>query len=82
MTSFEAEQTFRNIIRFYADELGEVDRGVKASVFFNENRRRTFTKLGVFIRVYYRRGCRLVLSEKAKIILDQLNGLTPNPETL
>ena len=80
MSSFEAEQTFRNIIRYYANELIQVENGTKASVFFNENRRRTFTKLGVFIRVYYRRGCRLILSEKAKLILDQLNGLTSAPE--
>ena len=72
MSSFEAEQTFRNIIGYYANELIQVKNGAKASAFFNEKRRRTFTKLGVFVRVYYRRGCRLVLSEKAKILLDQV----------
>lgn len=61
--SYEVEQSFRNIVRFYAYELYMIDKGNKATSFFNERQRRSLTKIGVFEKI----------SEKAKAILNSID---------
>ncbi len=73
VTSFEVEQSFRNIVRFYAYELYMIDNGHKATRFFNDRQRRSLTKWGVFEKIYVHRGCRLRISEKAKAILNSVD---------
>ena len=70
MSSFEVEQSYRNIVMFYQKELTRINNGKKASIFFSEPQRKKLTKIGVLERVYQHRGCRLQLSEKAIIILN------------
>jgi len=69
MSSFEVEQSFRNIVRFYSKELYMISNGYKASKCFSEPQRKKLTKIGVLERVYVHQGCRLKLSDKAKDIL-------------
>jgi len=71
--SYEVEQSFRNIVRFYAYELYLIDKGNKATSFFSERQRRSLTKIGVFEKTYVHRGCRLKISEKAKAILNSID---------
>jgi hypothetical protein len=73
MMSFEVEQSFRNIVRFYAYELYMIDKGYKATRFFNDRQRRSLTKHGVFEKIYVHRGCRLKISDKAKAILNSID---------
>jgi len=73
MVSYEVEQSFRNIVRFYAHELYMIDNGKKATKFFNERQRRSLTKNGVLEKIYVHRGCRLKISEKAKAILNSID---------
>ena len=73
MMSFEVEQSFRNIVRYYAYELYMIDRGHKATRFFNDRQRKSLTKYGVFEKIYVHRGCRLKISEKAKAILNSID---------
>ena len=70
MSSFEVEQSFRNIVMFYQKELKHINKGKRASMFFSEPQRKKLTKIGVLERVYQHRGCRLQLSEKTIIILN------------
>jgi hypothetical protein len=69
MSSFEVEQSFRNIIRFYSKELHLISNGHKASKCFTEPQRKKLTKIGVLERIYVHQGCRLKLSDKAKDVL-------------
>lgn len=71
--SYEVEQSFRNIVRFYAYELNMIDEGHKATSFFNDRQRRSLIKIGVFEKIYVHRGCRLKISEKAKAILNSID---------
>ena len=73
LSSFEVEQSFRNIVRFYSRELVMVSQGEKASIWFSEPQRRKLTKIGVFERVYMHKGCRLQLSDKARGILASID---------
>lgn len=73
MVSYEVEQSFRNIVRFYAHELYMIDNGKKATAFFNERQRRSLTKNGVLEKIYVHRGCRLRISGKAKAILNSID---------
>jgi hypothetical protein len=73
MVSYEVEQSFRNIVRFYAHELYMIENGKKATVFFNERQRRSLTKNGVLEKIYVHRGCRLRISDKAKAILSSID---------
>ena len=73
MSSFEVEQSFRNIVRFYSRELVLISEGYKASKCFSEPQRRKLTKIGVLERVYMHRGCRLRLSDKARGVLASID---------
>jgi hypothetical protein len=69
MSSFEVEQSFRNIVMFYQKELLHINRGKKASTYFSVPQRKKLTKIGVFEREYMRRGCRLKLTQKTIEVL-------------
>ncbi|MCW4051251.1 MAG: hypothetical protein NWE89_16120 [Candidatus Bathyarchaeota archaeon] len=82
MSSPEVEQSFRNIVMFYSKELKQVDAGLKSSVFFNEPQRKKLTKIGVFHRIYIHKGCRLLLSDKAKQVLNSMEPSNINPSMI
>ena len=69
LSSFEVEQSFRNIVGYYSKELTLIYDGHKASKCFSEPQRKKLTKIGVLERVYQRQGCRLRLSDKALDVL-------------
>jgi len=71
--SYEVEQSFRNIVRFYAYELYMIDNGNKATMYFNEKQRRSLTKNGILEKFYVHRGCRLRITEKAKALLSSFD---------
>ncbi|MCW4049016.1 MAG: hypothetical protein NWE89_04690 [Candidatus Bathyarchaeota archaeon] len=71
------EQSFRNIVEFYKDELMKIEEGEKATQYFNDRQRKTLVKSGILNRVYGRGGCRLRLSRKAKKVLSQLDPYSP-----
>jgi len=71
--SYEVEQSFRNIVRFYAYELYMIDNGKKATMYFNEKQRRSLTKNGILEKFYVHRGCRLRITEKAKALLSSFD---------
>ena len=73
LSSFEVEQSFRNIVRFYSRELYMINSGHKASRFFGEPQRRKLTKIGVFERIYVHQGCRLRLSDEALSVLSSMS---------
>lgn len=75
MSSFEVEQSFRNIVRFYSKELYMISDGYKASRFFSDPQRRKLRKIGVLEKVYVHRGCRLRLSDKAKNVLSGIGSM-------
>jgi hypothetical protein len=74
LSSFEVEQSFRNIVGFYSRELKLISGGYKASRCFSEPQRKKLTKIGVLERVYIRQGCRLRLSDKARDVLFSFDG--------
>ena len=73
LSSFEVEQSFRNIVRFYSRELYMINSGHKASRFFGEPQRRKLTKIGVLERIYVHQGCRLRLSDEALSVLSSMS---------
>ncbi len=70
MESPEVEQSFRNLVMFYQKELLYIDKGGKASKFFSDPQRKKMLKHGVLKRVYLHRGCRLLLTDRTKNILN------------
>jgi hypothetical protein len=70
MSSPEVEQSFRNLVMFYHQELLYIDKGGKASDFFSDPQRKKLIKQGVLERTYVHRGCRLKLTNKTKNILN------------
>jgi len=70
VSSPEVEQSFRNLVVFYHQELIYIDKGHKASDFFSDPQRKKLIKQGVLERAYVHRGCRLRLTNKTKNILN------------
>ena len=66
MSSPEVEQSFRNLVTFYHQELIYIDKGRKASSFFSNHQRKKLIKQGVLERNYVYGGCRLKLTNKTK----------------
>ena len=66
------QQSMINIIYFYLEELLKIDRGEKATQYFNERQRKSLVKQGVLARIYGRGGCRLQLTNKTKQIMQNL----------
>ena len=66
------QQSMINIILFYIEELLKVDKGEKATEYFNERQRKTLVKQGVLARSYGRGGCRLHLTSKTKQIIQNI----------
>ena len=69
MSSPEVEQSFRNLVMFYSRELKLIDDGHSPTKFFNDVQRKKLTNVGVLDRIYVYKGCKLILSEKAKVLL-------------
>ncbi len=69
MSSYEVEQSFRNIVMFYQKELTYIHRGEKSTKFFSARQRRKLFRIGVFDR-FYSRGIHLKLSKKAVNVLN------------
>lgn len=69
MSSPEVEQSFRNLVMFYSQELVQIERGRKASDFFSNHQRKKMVKQGVLKRVYVYGG-RLTLTNKTKNVLN------------
>jgi hypothetical protein len=67
------EISFRNVVMFYMKELMELDNGKKASDYFNDRQRKSLVKSGILLRQYGKGGCRLALSPKTKIVLEQMD---------
>lgn len=65
-----AERSYRNMVHFFSDELKQIHRGDKASNYLSDGQRRKLTDLGILNRNYGYGGCRLLLSEKTKKLLD------------
>lgn len=70
MEDYLVEQSFKNIVGFYKEELLQVDEGKKATKLFNDRQRKSLVKAGILLRVYGKGGCRLKLSEQAKEIIE------------
>ena len=66
------QQSMINIILFYIEELLKVDKGEKATDYFNERQRKTLVKQGVLTRSYGHGGCRLHLTSKTKQIIQNI----------
>lgn len=76
MSSFEVEQSFRNLVRFYSKELVQIYKGDNASNHFNYPQRKNLTKTGILVRVYSHKGSHLKLSSKTISMLLNLSGLS------
>ena len=72
MSSFEVEQSFRNIVMFYRKELIHIEKGAKASTYFSETQRKKLRNIGVLEQIYHK-GCRLKLTGKTLDILNTIN---------
>ena len=70
MSSPEVEQSFRNLVIFYHQELIYIDKGHKASKYFSDSQRKKLVKQGVLEPMYVHRGRRLRLTNKTKMILN------------
>ena len=69
MSSYEVEQSFRNLVLFYNKELTYVHKGEKATRYFSARQRKKLVKVGVFERFYFR-GIHLKLTKKAVNMLN------------
>ncbi len=65
-------QSFVNAIMYYRRELMLVDKGEKATIHFTDRQRKALVKAGILVRVYGKGGCRLLLSNKARRVLDEV----------
>jgi hypothetical protein len=72
MSSYEAEQSFRNLVMYYQKALLYIEKGQKASNFFSDPQRKKLIKAGILEPFYVHRGRRLKLTEKAKYLLNFL----------
>ena len=70
MSSYEVEQSFRNIVVFYQKELLYIEKGHKSSKFFSDPQRKKLIKIGVLEPFYVHRGRRLKLTDKTKFVLN------------
>ena len=61
-----------NIIQFYLEELLKIDKGEKATDYFNERQRKALVKQGVLARSYGHGGCRLQLTTTTKQIIQNM----------
>ena len=59
----------RNTIEFYREELLKIEKGERATDYFNERQRKSLVKQGILVRVYGHGGCKLRLTEEAKRIM-------------
>ena len=59
----------RNTIDFYREELLKIEKGGRATDYFNERQRKSLVKQGILVRVYGHGGCKLRLTEEAKRIM-------------
>ena len=59
----------RNTIDFYREELLKIEKGARATDYFNERQRKSLVKQGILVRVYGHGGCKLRLTEEAKRIM-------------
>lgn len=66
------EQSFVNAVMYYRRELMLVDKGEKATTHFTDRQRKALVKAGVLVRVYGKGGCRLLLSNRARRVIDEL----------
>lgn len=66
--SFE-DVSKRNTIDFYREELLKIEKGGKATDYFNERQRKSLVKQGILVRVYGHGGCKLRLTEETKRIM-------------
>ena len=66
------EQSFVNAIIYYRRELMLVDKGEKATTHFTDRQRKALVKAGILVRVYGKGGCRLLLSNRARRVLDEV----------
>jgi hypothetical protein len=66
------EQSFVNAVMYYRRELMLVDKGEKATTHFTDRQRKALVKAGILIRVYGKGGCRLLLSNRARRVIDEL----------
>ena len=69
--SFEAEQTFRNLVFYYSAELSQINNGKTASTFFTYKQRKKLTKLGILQHNISEK--RLKLTFKTKEMLTHIN---------
>jgi hypothetical protein len=67
------QQSMDNIIHFYREELLKIEQGERATDHFNERQRKALVKQGVLARFYGHGGCKLRLTEQAKIIIRREN---------
>ena len=65
------QQSMTNIIHFYREELLKIEKGGKATEYFNERQRKALVKQGVLMRVYGHGGCKLRLTDQAKRIMGE-----------
>ena len=66
------QQSLVNVVYFYLEELLKVDRGEKATDFFNERQRKSLVKQGVLTRSYGHGGCKLQLTIQTKQIIQNI----------
>ena len=66
------QQSMINVIYFYLEELLKIDKGEKATDYFNERQRKSLVKQGVLTRSYGQGGCRLQLTNKTKQIMQNM----------
>ena len=66
------QQSMINVIYFYLEELLKIDKGEKATDYFNERQRKSLVKQGVLTRSYGQGGCRLQLTDKTKQIMQNM----------
>ena len=66
------QQSMINVIYFYLEELLKIDKGEKATEYFNERQRKSLVKQGVLTRAYGRGGCRLRLTNTTKQIIQNM----------
>jgi len=59
----------RNTIDFYREELLKIEKGGRATDYFNERQRKSLVKQGILVRVYGHGGCKLRLTEETKRIM-------------
>jgi hypothetical protein len=69
------QQSMVNIIHFYREELLKIEKGGKATEYFNERQRKALVKQGILIRVYGHGGCKLKLTEQTKRIIKEAKNL-------